>query len=72
MQLTKTVILKIDGDNRELGELLSAFCKGMNYASGIIFANGKPIGSGRVQKISYRYLREVLGLKSQMCCNVAR
>lgn len=72
MQLTKTVILKIQGGDGELGKLLSAFSEGMNYASGIIFENGKPMGSGRVQKASYRYLRNVLGLKSQMCCNVAR
>jgi IS605 OrfB family transposase len=72
MQLTKTVILKIQGGDDELGKLLSAFSEGMNYASGIVFENGKPMGSGRIQKATYRYLRNDLNLKSQMCCNVAR
>lgn len=30
------------------------------------------MGSNRIQKATYRYLRNELGLKSQMCCNVAR
>ncbi len=72
MQLTKTVVLKIRGGDEDLGKLLSAFSEGMNYASEIVFKNGKPMGSGRIQKASYSYLRNVLGLKSQMCCNVAR
>ncbi len=72
MQLTKTVILKIQGGDDELGKLLSAFSKGMNYASGFVFENGKPMGSGRIQRATYRYLRNEIGLKSQMCCNVAR
>jgi hypothetical protein len=37
MQLTKTVILKIQGEDGELGKLLSAFSEGMNYASRIVF-----------------------------------
>jgi putative transposase len=72
MQLTKTIILKLDSPDDNLGKLLSVFSQGMNYASQIVFANGKPMGSGRIQKLSYRYLRNELGLKSQMCCNVAR
>jgi IS605 OrfB family transposase len=44
----------------------------MNYASQIVFASEKPMGSNTLQKASYRYLRNELGLKSQMCCNVAR
>jgi putative transposase len=52
--------------------MLSIFSKGMNYASQIVFANGEPMGSGRIQQKSYRYLRNTLGLKSQMSCNVAR
>jgi putative transposase len=30
------------------------------------------MGSGRIQKLSYKHLRNELGLKSQMSCNVAR
>jgi IS605 OrfB family transposase len=44
----------------------------MNYASQIVFASGKPMGSNTLQKASYRYLINKLNLKSQMCCNVAR
>jgi hypothetical protein len=72
MQLIKTIILKLDYPDNHLGELLSIFSQGMNYASQIVFANGKPMGSNRIQKATYRYLRNELGLKSQMCCNVAR
>ena len=72
MQLTKTIILKLDCPDDNLKELLSIFSQGMNYASQIIFANEKPMGSNTLQKASYRHLRNELGLKSQMCCNVAR
>jgi putative transposase len=72
MQLTKTIILKLDPPDNNLEELLSVFSQGMNYTSQIVFTNGKPMGSDRIQKLSYRYLRNELGLKSQMCCNVAR
>lgn len=72
MQLTKTIILKLDSPDNDLAELLSIFSEGMNYASQIVFANGKPMGSGRIQKLSYKHLRNELGLKSQMSCNVAR
>jgi len=72
MQLTKTIILKIDSPDENLGELLSVFSQGMNYASQIVFANNKPMGSDRLQKATYRYLRNELGLMSQMSCNVAR
>jgi putative transposase len=44
----------------------------MNYASQIVFDIGKPIGSGQLQKATYRHLRNHLNLKSQMSCNVAR
>jgi putative transposase len=72
MQLTKTIILKLDCPDDNLKELLSIFSQGMNYASQIVFANEKPMGSNTLQKASYRYLRNELRLKSQMCCNVAR
>ena len=72
MQLTKTIILKLDSPDNDLAELLKAFSQGMNYASQIVFDIGKPVGSGRIQKLSYHYLRNQLNLKSQMACNVAR
>ena len=72
MQLTKTIILKLDSPDNDLAELLKAFSQGMNYASQIVFDIGKPVGRGRIQKLSYHYLRNQLNLKSQMACNVAR
>ena len=72
MQLTKTIILKLDAPDNYLGELLSVFSQGMNYASQIVSSNGKPMGSDRIQKATYRHLRNELNLKSQMCCNIAR
>ena len=72
MQLTKTIILKLDSLDNDLAELLKAFSQGMNYASQFVFDIGKPIGSGQIQKATYRHLRNNLNLKSQMACNVAR
>ena len=72
MQLTKTVILKIDSPDEHLEELLAVFSQGMNYASQIVFDDVRPMGSDRLQKVTYRYLRNELGLMSQMSCNVAR
>lgn len=72
MQLTKTIILKLDVLDDDLAELLKAFSRGMNYASQIVFDIGKPVGSGQIQKATYKHLRNNLNLKSQMACNVAR
>ena len=72
MQLTKTIILKLDAPDDDLAELLKAFSQGMNYASQIVFDIGKPVGSGQIQKATYKHLRNNLNLKSQMACNVAR
>lgn len=72
MQLTKTIILKLDIQDNALVELLKSFSQGMNYASQFVFDIGKPVGSGQIQKATYRHLRNSLNLKSQMACNVAR
>jgi|GEM_PF-1294627 len=72
MQLTKTIILKLDIPYDALRELLSIYSQGMNYALQIVFEDEKPISSGAIQRATYRYLRNELGLKSQMNCNVAR
>ena len=72
MPLTKTVILKLDVPDNALAELLKTFSQGMNYASQIVFDIGKPVGSGQLQKATYKHLRNNLNLKSQMACNVAR
>jgi hypothetical protein len=53
MQLTKTIILKLDVPDNDLAELLGAFSQGMNYASQVVFDIGKPVGSGLIQKATY-------------------
>lgn len=72
MILTKTIILKIENPDDDLSETMQKYSEGMNYASSIVFANGKIIGSYKLQKIVYGYLRETIGLKSQMACNIPR
>lgn len=72
MILTKTVILKIEDPDTDLVETMQKYSNGMNYASSIVFQNGKIIGSYNLQNIVYGYLREVIGLKSQMSCNIPR
>ena len=56
--ITKTIILKLDSLDNDLAELLKAFSQGMNYASQIVFDIGKPIGSGQIQKATYRHQEE--------------
>jgi hypothetical protein len=48
------------------------FLDGINYASEIVFDNGKPISPMKLQKEVYVYLRETLKLKSQTSCNIPR
>jgi IS605 OrfB family transposase len=72
MQFKKTIILKLDVTDNDLAELLKSFSQGMNYASQIVFDIGKPVGSGQIQKATYKHLRNNFNLKSQMACNVAR
>ncbi|WP_321416681.1 transposase [uncultured Methanomethylovorans sp.] len=72
MILTKTVIMKIENPDNDLVETMQKYSDGMNYASSVVFQNGKTIGSYKLQNIVYRYLREVIGLKSQMSCNIPR
>ena len=72
MFLTKTVILKIANPDNDLVETMQKYSDGMNYASEIVFDNGKPISSMKLQKEVYPHLREILKLKSQMSCNIPR
>lgn len=71
VDLLKTIPLKIYGYGEELDTLVQGFTTGMNYASEVLFENGKPMGSQKLQKIIYQNVRD-LGLKSQMACNVCR
>lgn len=66
MQLTKTIILKLDVPDNDLAELLKSFSHGMNYASKIAFDIGKPVGSGQLQKVTYHHLRTSNASSSQV------
>ncbi|TGC08019.1 RNA-guided endonuclease InsQ/TnpB family protein [Methanolobus halotolerans] len=72
MILTKTVILKIENPDNNLVETMQRYSEGMNHASSVVFHYGKTIGSYKLQQIVYGYLRETIGLKSQMSCNIPR
>lgn len=74
MQLTKTVILKLRGarSDSDLEDAIKAFAEAMDYASTLVYSHNKPMSSVALQKQSYKHLREDIGLKSQMACNVAR
>lgn len=44
----------------------------MNYVSEIVFDNKKVIPARKLQSLVYNHLREELGLKSQVSCNIPR
>ena len=72
MESTKTVKLKILNPDFDLVETMQKYSKGMNYVSEIVFENGKVIPARKLQPIVYGYLRENIGLKSQVSCNIPR
>lgn len=51
---------------------MQKYSKGMNYVSEIVFENGKVIPARKLQPMVYGHLRENLGLKSQVSCNIPR
>lgn len=44
----------------------------MNYVSEVVFQNGKLIPARKLQPLVYGYLRNNIGLKSQVSCNIPR
>jgi IS605 OrfB family transposase len=72
MESTKTVKLKILNPDFDLVETMQKYSKGMNYVSNIVFDNGKVIPARKLQPMVYSYLRENIGLKSQVSCNIPR
>jgi IS605 OrfB family transposase len=71
--ITKTIILKMDcPDTDLLDRTVQTYTDGMNYVSAVVYDMGAPKGSAALQKIVYPSLREEIGLKSQMACNVVR
>ena len=72
MESTKTIQLKILNPDFDLVETMQKYTKGMNYTSNIVFEHGRTIPAMKLQKMVYPYLRENIGLKSQVSCNIPR
>ena len=72
MKLTKTVILKLAEHDEFLDKTLKAYTEGLSFASNVVYENKKPISANNLQKICYPILRNKIGLKAQMACNVCR
>lgn len=72
MESIKTIQLKILNPDFDLVETMKKYSKGMNYVSAIVFENGKVIPARKLQPMVYGYLREKIGLKSQVSCNIPR
>jgi len=72
VESTKTIQLKILSADFDLVETMQKYSKGMNYVSGVVFENGKVIPARKLQPMVYGYLREKIGLKSQVSCNIPR
>jgi len=72
MEITKTVVLKLRETDNSLDKTLEKYAEGMNFASKVVYEHKKPLSANRLQKLTYKHLREKIGLKSQMSCNIAR
>lgn len=72
MKLTKTVMLKLKEADDILDETVTKYTEGMNLASKVVYENKRPLSANKLQALTYKQLREELGLKSQMSCNIAR
>lgn len=72
MKLTKTVILKLKIQDNDMDKTVKKYTQGMNYVSRVVYKNKKPISVNKLQKLTYKHLRNKIGLKSQMSCNIVR
>ena len=72
MESTKTIQLKIIDVDNDLVETMQKYSEGMNYVSEVVFQNGKVIPARKLQGLVYSHLRESIGLKSQVSCNIPR
>lgn len=72
MESTKTIQLKIIDVDNDLVETMKKYSEGMNYVSEVVFQNGKVIPARKLQGLVYSHLRERIGLKSQVSCNIPR
>jgi len=72
VKLTKTVVLKLAEHDESLDKTLKAYAEGLNFVSKVVYENKKPISANNLQRICYPILRNKIGLKAQMSCNVCR
>lgn len=72
MESTKTIQLKIIDVDNDLVETIKKYSEGMNYVSEVVFQHGKVIPARKLQGLVYSHLRERIGLKSQVSCNIPR
>lgn len=72
MEVTKTVVLKLKETDESIPKTMEKYTEGMNFASKVVYENNEPLSSNKLQELTYRHLRENIGLLSQMSCNVAR
>jgi putative transposase len=72
MESTKTIQLKIIDVDDDLVETMQKYSEGMNYVSEVVFQNQKVIPARKLQGLVYSHLRESIGLKSQVSCNIPR
>lgn len=72
MESTKTIQLKIIDVDNDLVETMKKYSEGMNCVSEVVFQNGKVIPARKLQGLVYSHLRERIGLKSQVSCNIPR
>lgn len=72
MESTKTIQLKILNIDNDIVETMQKYSEGMNYVSEVVFQNQKVIPARKLQGLVYSHLRESIGLKSQVSCNIPR
>jgi len=72
VKLKKTVMLKLTEHDESLDKTLKAYSEGLNFVSKVVYENGRPISANNLQRICYPILRNKIGLKAQMACNVCR
>ena len=72
VKLTRTIVLKLAEHDESLDKTLKAYSEGLNFVSKVVYENGKTISANNLQRICYPILRNKIGLKAQMTCNVCR
>lgn len=72
LKSTKTIPLKIIDADFDLVATMKKYANGMNEIFIVILDNGRIIPARTLQPLVYAYLRENIGLKFQVSCNIPR